>query len=276
LWKIIIIKIIFKRIYKLTLNNKNIYKELQNGVVLAELGGYADGKFCAIHGKDSALVMLGTYIVDDGDNVDYPSKFVFKPGYNNYLPYLEKNILKAKESNAKVGISVVSVDIIDTVEFLEVSQKSGADFASLCAHSTMQMFLKNNVSSSLLLKRNWNDLRKWISKILEKIKIPVIFKIGAFDNPDIFYAIKIIIEEGIPIIHINILSSEEGSKGLEFLMNLNKEKVFVIAGGGVKDINGAHRIMNTGVNAVSIGTEAIKKPEICGIIQKLLLKSLKK
>ena len=108
--------------------------------------------------------------------------------------------------------------------------------------------------------------------VIEKIKIPVIFKIGAFDNPDIFDAIKIIIEEGVPIIHINILSSEEGSKGLEFLRNLNKENIFFIAGGGVKDINGALRIIDTGVNSVSIGTEAIKKPEICGIIQKLLFK----
>ena len=216
--------------------------------------------------------MLGTYIVDKSDYIDYPSKFVFKPGYKNYLPYLEKNILKAKESNAKVGVSVVSIDIENTLEFLEVSYKSGADYASFCAHSTMKMFMKNNVSSALLLKRNWNDLRKWTSKILEKIKIPVIFKIGAFDNPDIFDAIKIIIEEGIPIIHINILSSEEGSKGLEFLRNLNKENIFFIAGGGVKDINGALRIIDTGVNSVSIGTEAIKKPEICGIIQKLLFK----
>lgn len=48
-------------------DNKNIYKQLQNGIVLAELGGHSDGKFCAVHGKDAALVMLGTYIVDKND-----------------------------------------------------------------------------------------------------------------------------------------------------------------------------------------------------------------
>jgi tRNA-dihydrouridine synthase len=258
----------------LIFNNKKIYKDLQNGVVLAELGGYADGEFCSIHGKGSALVILGTYIVDKSDHINYPSKFVFKPGFKNYLPYLEKNILKAKESDAKVGVSVTSIDIENTLEFLEVSHKSGADYASFCAHSSIKMFMKNNVSSELLLKKNWDDLRRWISKILEKIKIPVIFKIGAFDNPDVFDAIKIIKEEGIHILHINILSSKKSSNGLEFLRNLNKENILIIASGGVKDVNGALRIMDTGVNSVSIGSEAIKKPEICGIIQKLLLKDL--
>jgi hypothetical protein len=53
---------------------------LKNGVVLAELGGYGDGPYCARHGAGAALVMLGTYIVDAGSDVPYPSHFVFKPG----------------------------------------------------------------------------------------------------------------------------------------------------------------------------------------------------
>lgn len=42
------------------------YAELKNGVVLAELGGYGDGPYCAKHGAGTALVMMGTYIVDPG------------------------------------------------------------------------------------------------------------------------------------------------------------------------------------------------------------------
>ena len=40
------------------------FDNLRNGVVLAELGGYGDGPYCAKHGLGAALVMMGTYIVD--------------------------------------------------------------------------------------------------------------------------------------------------------------------------------------------------------------------
>ena len=244
---------------------------MQNGVVLAELGGYTNGEFCFVHGKGAALVMLGTYIVDRSDSIDYPTNFTFKPGYNNYSTYLKENIQKAKESSRRVGVSVVSINISDTIDFLLVAQKAGADYASFCAHSTMEMFTKNNTSSALLFKRNWDSLKKWIREILNEIKIPVIFKIGAFDTPDILGAIEIIRNEGISIIHINIIDSEENSKGLRFLKNLNKDNIFIIAGGSINDLNGAKRVLNTGVGAISIGSAAINDPNICGDIQKLLI-----
>lgn len=45
------------------------FEDIRNGVVLAELGGYGNGPYCAKHGKGAALVMLGTYIIDPGDSV---------------------------------------------------------------------------------------------------------------------------------------------------------------------------------------------------------------
>ena len=62
---------------------RGVLDRLRNGVVLAELGGYGDGPYCAKHGAGAALVMLGTYIVDDGENVPYDPRFVFKPGRRN-------------------------------------------------------------------------------------------------------------------------------------------------------------------------------------------------
>ena len=123
----------------------------------------------------------------------------------------------------------------------------------------------------LLLKRNWDSLKNWIREILNEIKIPVIFKIGAYDTPDVPGAIEVMRNEGISIIHINIINSEENSKGLRFLKNLNKDNIFVIAGGSINNINGAKRVLSTGANAISIGSAAIKNPNICGNIQKLLL-----
>jgi tRNA-dihydrouridine synthase len=248
----------------------NILKDLNNGVVLSELAGYSDGKFCAIHGKNAALVMLGTYIIDNSDDIDYPAGFIFRPGYKKCGSYLAENISKAKESGAKVGISAVSINISDTVDFLNASQQAGADYVSLCAHSTMEMFIRNDVSSALLSRKNWEQLKKWARGILNGVQIPVIFKIGAFDNSDVYDAIELIKEEGIPIIHINVKSNREDSEGIKFLKKVNKENIFIIAGGSIKDLNGALRIMNAGANAVSIGSASIKNLDICGDIQKLL------
>ncbi len=105
-------------------------ENLLNAVVLAELGGYGDGPYCAQYGAGAALVMLGTYIVDPGDSVPYHKDFVFKPGRSNYQAYLEHHITAARAGGAQVGISVVSVDLRDTVDFLQAAQEAGADYAS--------------------------------------------------------------------------------------------------------------------------------------------------
>ncbi len=41
-------------------------QDIKEGVVLAELGGYGDGPYCATHAANAALAMMGTYIVDPG------------------------------------------------------------------------------------------------------------------------------------------------------------------------------------------------------------------
>jgi tRNA-dihydrouridine synthase len=245
------------------------FSDLQKGVVLSELAGYTNGRFCAVNGKGSSLVMLGTYIIDDNSLADYPSDFVFKPGSKNYYSYLVENIAKAKESGAKIGVSAVSIDIKYSVEFLLAAQDAGADYASYCAHSTMEMFTSNNSSSALLLKSNWRKLKKLIRIMFKNIKIPFIFKIGAFDNPDVIDAIKLLRNEGISIIHINIKSNPK-NLGTDFLKSFSKNNIVVIAGGGIRDIKSAERILKTGVDAISIGAASIKNPDFCETLQKLI------
>lgn len=245
------------------------FNDLHKGVVLSELAGYTNGKFCAVNGKGSSLVMLGTYIIDDNDVVDYPPEFVFKPGSNNYYSYLLDNIAKAKESGAKVGVSAVSIKTEDSVEFLLSAQNAGADYASYCAHSTMEMFTENNTSSALLLRNNWRELEKMIRIILKNIEIPLIFKIGAFDNPDVIDAIELLRDEGISLIHINIKSNPK-NLGIDFLENFDKNNVVVIAGSGIRDFKSAERILKTGVSAIAIGAASIKNPNICGTLQNLI------
>src|SRR5680860_235277 len=114
-----------------------MFNDLKKGVVLSELAGYTKGRFCASNGRGASLVMLGTYIIDNNDSVDYPKDFIFKPGPENYYSYLTDNISTAKESGAKVGVSAVSINMEDSLEFLLAAQKAGADFASYCAHSIM-------------------------------------------------------------------------------------------------------------------------------------------
>ena len=252
------------------LRMENDFENLRNGVVLAELGGYGDGPYCAQHGAGAALVMLGTYIVDSGDSVPYHEDFVFKPGRSNYQTYLEHHITAARVGGSQIGVSVVSVDLRDTVDFLQAAQEAGADYASLCAHSPMKMFLQAGVSAALCYRENWTALREWTSAILDAVDIPVIFKVGANDTPDIIGAVEVISEEGVPIIHINVEDSYEDSNGLVMIKELQGKCTILIAGGGVKDIKGARRILQAGADGVAIATAAMEDSGLCGTIQKML------
>ncbi len=137
--------------------------------------GRAFFEFAAAHG---AMVMLGSYIVDPGDDVDYPAAFVFKPGIENYADYLRQHIAKAKESKGKVAVSVCAADLQNNLDFLKTAQDAGADYVSYCAHSTMEMFLSKNQSSMFCNRANWGTLEKWATAIVKAVSISVIFKIG--------------------------------------------------------------------------------------------------
>ena len=116
----------------------NTFDDLQNGVVLAELGGHGDGAYCANYGAGAALVVMGTYIVDAGDDVPYPAHFVFEPGTEKtYAEYLRDQVAAARGSGARVGVSIISVELKDSVDFLETAQEAGVDYVSLCAYSAM-------------------------------------------------------------------------------------------------------------------------------------------
>ena len=169
---------------------------LINGVVLAELGGYGDGPYAAQHGAGAALVMLGTYIVDGRERVPYPPAFVFKPGCANYAGYLAEHIAAARASGALVGVSVVSVDLADSVDFLHAAEEAGADCVSLCAHSTMQMFVSAGVSSALCRRENWPSLQQWARALGQAVRIPLIFKIGTRDTSDTLGAVEVLAAAG--------------------------------------------------------------------------------
>jgi tRNA-dihydrouridine synthase len=254
-----------------TLLMKNPFEDLRNGVVLAELGGHGDGHYCARHGAGGALVVLGTYIVDPSDDVPYPRPFVFKPGRNHYDHYLKEHIRAARESQAKVGVSVVSIDMKDTLEFLRSAEEAGADYASYCAHSVMEMFTSRNLSSALCRRDQWSHLRKWARAILETVHIPVIFKIGIETTAEeAIGAVEVLVDSGVPAIHINVERTCPGSEELAILPILKARCPCLICGGGISDIEGAWRVLDEGADAVAIGTAAMKDPRLIGRIQKAL------
>ncbi|MBI2442177.1 MAG: tRNA-dihydrouridine synthase [Lentisphaerae bacterium] len=249
---------------------KRIFPELKQGVVLAELGGYGDGYYCAEHGAGAALVLLGTYVVDPGARVPYPAKFVFKPEPSTYNSYLGEHIKAARASGAKVGVSVISVELKHTLDFLVAAQEAGADFASLCAHSVMPMFTRCGLGEALCRRANAPALRRWAEALRNALTIPVIFKIGLGDLAETISAVDTLSELGIPIISINVGETTAGSAGLKAVKQLARHCACLIAGGGIKDVAGARRVLEQGAAAVAIGTAAMKDKALCGNIQKQL------
>ena len=246
------------------------FEDLRNGVVLAELGGHGDGPYCAKHGAGCALVMLGTYIVDERDSVPYPPHFVFKPGRATYASYLGEHVAAARASGAKVGISVISVKLSDTVDFLRAAEEAGADYASLCAYSEMDMFVKEGLGVSLCKPEKHERLKEWSTAVAEGVGIPVIFKIGFESLSETAAAIETMAQGGVPVVHVSIGNCDPESEGLKALNELADLCDFLIAGGGVTDLADAQRTLAAGAQAVSIASAAMKDPTLCGRLQRQL------
>lgn len=246
--------------------------ELNHGVVLAELGGYGNGPYCAKYGAGAALVMMGTYIVDPGDDVPYSPEFVFKPDRSTYFPYLQKHVAAARKSGGSVGVSVISVRVSHTVDFLAAAQEAGADYASLCVHSSMDMFVSAGVGEALCDRANSDELKEWAKAILNAVAIPVIFKMRLRDPEDMIAVLDTLAGAGIPAVHINAKQALAGAGGPEQIKQLAGRCRCLIVGGGISDIKGARQVIECGANAVGIGAAAMKDAALCGRIQNLLRK----
>ena len=245
-------------------------QELERGVVLAELGGHGDGLYCAKHGANAALAMMGTYIVDAGDDVPYPADFVFKSDKLAYLPYLREHVAAGRAGGSRIGVSVATVELSHTLDFLAAAEEAGADYVSLCAHSTMGMFVKERLGEELCHPENAELLKEWAVAILNAVTVPVIFKIGLTDPMHTIGAVDILAGVGVSVVHINLRETHSGSKGLHFLEQLTGRCQFLIVGGGIQNIDDARRVLDCGADAIAIGTAAMKDPGLCGSIQEAL------
>lgn len=243
---------------------------MEEGVVLAELGGHGDGPYCARHGANAALAMMGTYVVDPGDDVPYPEDFVFKPDRSVYMPYLREHIAAGRAGGSRIGVSVATVQLSHTLDFLVAAEEAGADYVSLCAHSSMEMFVKERLGEEMCRRENAELLKEWAGAILNVVTVPVIFKIGLTDPVDTMDAMDILAGVGIPVVHINLKETHSGSKGLHFLEQITSRCQYLIAGGGIQNIDDARRVLDAGADAVAIGTAAMKDPDLCGSIQEAL------
>lgn len=236
---------------------KQSFEDLQNGVVLAEMGGYGDGVFCAQYGKGAAIVFIGTYIVDSAENIHYPPRFVFPPGRKNYQAYLDEHIREAKKSGAKVAVSAIGSEIKDVADFLVAAEKAGADFVSLCAHSAMEFFTRQGLGYKLCKPENRENLKKWVSEILSATKRPFILKPGSVWHDYIIESVQIAAELGVPILHANLGLAFE-PEGIETIRKLSQIFDFVIAGGGITGLDGAREVLAAGAGAVSVAKAAIQ------------------
>lgn len=243
------------------------FDDLRDGVVLAELGGHGDGPYCAKHGAGAALVVMGTYIVDARESVPYPRHFVFKPGRANYDDYLQQHVPAARAGGARVAVSVISVDVADTVDFIQAAEHAGADYASLCAYSAMDMFTSVGLGMEICRRKNRDLLHRWASAIAHAVAIPTILKIGLGDPDETRQAIDTIVDAGVPIVHLAVDSTESGSADLRFVSDLRGRCPLLIVGGGIRDVDGARRALDAGAHAVAIATAAMSDPTLCASLQ---------
>ena len=243
--------------------------QLKNGVVLAEIGSHSDGPWCARHGAGAALVVLGTFIVDARDDVPYNPDFVFKPGRENYGDYLNEHVAAARDSGAAVGVSVVSVNLDDTVDFLLAAQEAGADYLSLCVHSSMEMFVSEELGVALLRRENWPNLEKQVRTILEATDRPFIPKFGVSGGDDGEQAVEVMAGVGVNIFHVNV-GDAPSERGSQVISRLRRPGRVLIIGGGIRTPEQARQVIAAGADAVAIASAAMEDADLCSRIQATL------
>jgi dihydroorotate dehydrogenase len=248
---------------------RNPAEELRNGVVLAELGGQGNGPFCARNGAGAALVVMGTYVVDAGDAVPYPADFVFKPGRANYAGYLQEHVAAARGSGGKVGVSVISRELPDSVDFLQAAAAAGAGYVSLCAYSVMPMFTSVGLGVELCRRGNAARLRDWCTAIVKGVSLPLIIKMGLDEEQETSAAIGVMKECGVSLFHVAVDEAPQPA-GLAAVKKLAATCPFLIVGGGIRDAQAARRVLEAGAGAVAIAGAAVKDPGVCGRIQRQL------
>lgn len=236
---------------------KQSFKDLQNGVVLAELGGYGNGVYCAQYGRGAVIVFMGTYIIDSAEDIHYPPQFVFRPRKKNYQAYLNEHVKEAKKSGAKIAVSAIGSKIEDVVDFLMAAEHAGADFVSLCAHSAMEFFTRQKLGYKLCMPENRDNLKKWVSGILSAVKKPFILKPGSVWHDYIVESVHLAAELGVPIVHANLGLAYE-PQAIETIKKLSQIFDFVIAGGGITGLEGAREVLAAGAGAVSVAKAAMQ------------------
>ena len=246
------------------------HQDLENGVVLAELGGRGDGPYCAKHAAGAALAVMGTYIVDSGDDVPYSADFVFKPGRQSYAGYLSEHVAAAREGVARVGVSVISVELKDTVDFLAASQDAGADYVSLCVHSGMEMFISRGLGEAMCEGENLGRLKEWTAAIVSAVSVPLIMKMCFHGAEMTAAALDTISDGGASIAHVNMKPAGAEPQRLDAIAAAASRCGLLIAGGGISDVESARRALDAGAGAVAIGTAAMEDETLCGKIQSAL------
>lgn len=249
----------------------DLFAGIRNGIVLAELGGYGDGPYVARHGKGAALVMIGTYVVDEGTSLPYPEDFIFKPARAYYEGYLKKHISAARASGAKIGVSVISQNPAHAADFLRAAEDAGADCVVLCAYSVMTMFTSVGLGVGLCRPGNRETLTRWVKELSQSAKIPFIMKMGMGVPSDTIDTVKTIVDSGAAAVHM-AFNNAATSRALPSVKAVAEVCPFLIAGGGINDARAAQRLFEAGAGAVSIAAGAMRDAGLCGRLQAELRK----
>jgi 2,4-dienoyl-CoA reductase-like NADH-dependent reductase (Old Yellow Enzyme family) len=133
----------------------------------------------------------------------------------------------------------------------------------------MDMFLSAGMSSALLWRENWPQLRACLTLCLQALSRPFIAKLGFSRLPDAEQAVDEMVAAGVYLIHANV-GQVTTAEGRDRIRRLKAHGGFVIAGGGISSADDAASAIEAGADAVAVGTAAMKDPTLCGNLQAAL------
>jgi len=243
-------------------------------VFQSAIAGVADGHFCfkaAVAG--AGLVTIGGVSLDE-DSLHATREIIARGRKEFYFEidereeFLKENIRVAKKGGSPVAVNVRVCSFKGLLEAGKIVEACGADIFELNAHCRQPEIISRGGGQELL--KNPNKLKDWLLAIREEIQIPVSVKIRA-NVGNTLKIVKMLSEIPVDIIHIDAMVPGEPRADLQLLREVCKSvDMFVIGNNSVTDGISAYRMLNTGVNAVSVARAIMASPSaISKIIDEL-------
>jgi acyl-CoA synthetase (AMP-forming)/AMP-acid ligase II/thioesterase domain-containing protein/acyl carrier protein len=183
---------------------------LRGGVFLSAMVGWADGAFCARHGRGARMVQIGALIADAEDR-SHDDRYLLPLAEDEMTAVLRRQVEAARAGLGDIPLCLngAVADLDSGLKMARAWQAAGGDLFELNCHGTYRRLVERGRLQAMALPENRPLLLGWLSEFC-RLDIPLLAKFRApADGVDTGALLDDISGvEGLFGIHLNVRGPE--------------------------------------------------------------------